>query len=129
MKIKYKFANGEVSEIEVDDELGAVITASRRTEENYERKMRYHCPYSVDKLLYEGEDFADKDTPETVEICKEEEKSVQAFLSTLTETQRRRVLMSMDGKSITEIAQAEGTSYMSVKETFVQLQKKFKKFF
>lgn len=35
MKIKYRFANGEVSEVEVDDELGAVITASRREEENY----------------------------------------------------------------------------------------------
>lgn len=57
MKIKYRFANGEVSEVEVDDELGAVITASRREEENYERKMRYHCPYSIDKLVYEGEDY------------------------------------------------------------------------
>ena len=63
MKIKYRFANGEVSEVEVDDELGAVITASRRKEENYERKMRYHCPYSIDKLVYEGEDYADKETP------------------------------------------------------------------
>ena len=131
MKIKYRFANGEVSEVEVDDELGAVITASRREEENYERKMRYHCPYSIDKLVYEGEDYADKEmpSPDTHAENKEEGQGVQAFLETLTEVQRRRVHMRMDGMTITEIAEAEGTSYMSVKETFTQLKKKFSKFF
>ena len=43
MKIKYTFANGEVSEVEVSEEIGAVIIDSRRKEENQARKERYHC--------------------------------------------------------------------------------------
>lgn len=129
MKIKYQFANGEVSEVEVDDALGAVITASRREEENYERKTRYHCPYSVDKLLYEGEDYADKSlTPDAHVINREEEKVVQAFMETLTDVQRRRLHMRMDGMSIAEIAEAEGTSYNGITFCFKQIKKKFKKF-
>ncbi len=130
MKIKYQFANGEVSEVEVDDALGAVITASRREEENYERKTRYNCPYSTDKLIYEGVDYADKaPTPDAHVINKDEEQGVQAFLETLTDVQRRRVHMRMDGMTLTEIAKAEGTSYMTIKETFEQLKKKFSTFF
>ena len=32
MIIKYKFATGEVTEVDVSDEIGAVITASRKAE-------------------------------------------------------------------------------------------------
>lgn len=43
MKITYKFTTGEVTEVEVSDEIGAVIVESRRKEENLARKERYHC--------------------------------------------------------------------------------------
>ena len=43
MKIKYKFATGEVTEVEVSDEIGAVITASRKAEHALEERNRYHC--------------------------------------------------------------------------------------
>lgn len=66
MIIKYEFKDGTISEVEVDDELGEYINLSRREEENYERKTRYHCPVSIDKLEYKGMQFADPDTPMSI---------------------------------------------------------------
>lgn len=63
MKIIYKFADGTISEVEVSEEFVQAITTSRREEENYERKMRYHCSISIDQLEYQGIEFADRDTP------------------------------------------------------------------
>ena len=68
MKIRYEFANGEVTEVEVSEEVGAVIVESRREEENLARKNRYHC-YSLDDVDYEGLEYAD---PKTVESYSEE---------------------------------------------------------
>lgn len=129
MKIIYQFADGTKSEVEVDEALGNYITASRRKEENYERKMRYHCPFSIDKLLYEGLDFADQDIPDTLYTNKYEESRVAKFLATLTDVQRRRVEMLMDGMTISDVARAEGASWTSVKETLKQVQKKYQTFF
>ena len=49
MKINYTFNNGENSEVEVNEELGAVILESRRKEENMERNRRRRC-YSLDDI-------------------------------------------------------------------------------
>ena len=38
MKIQWNFADGTTSEVEVDEEFGAFITASRREEDNLSRK-------------------------------------------------------------------------------------------
>jgi len=43
MKITWNFADGTKSEVEVNEELGEFITASRREESNLDRKERYHC--------------------------------------------------------------------------------------
>lgn len=129
MKIIYQFADGTKSEVEVDEALGNYITASRRKEDNYERKMRYHCPFSIDKLLYEGLDFADQETPDTLYTNKYEESRVAQFLATLTDVQRRRVEMLMDGMTVSDVARAEGASWTSVKETLKQVQKKYQIFF
>ena len=55
MKINYTFNNGENSEVEVNEEIGAVILESRRKEENMERNRRRRC-YSLDDVDFEGED-------------------------------------------------------------------------
>lgn len=47
MKVKYKFNNGDVTEVEVSKEIGAMIIDSRREEESAERKHRRHC-YSME---------------------------------------------------------------------------------
>ena len=41
MKIKYEFADGTVSEVEVEESIGAVIIEDRRLEDNLARKERY----------------------------------------------------------------------------------------
>lgn len=130
IKVKYEFADGTVSEIEVSEELGAYITASRREEENYERKTRYHCTVSLDSLEYEGEWFADEThNPERAVLQEEEEKQVQIFLSSLTDKQRSRVQGLMDGKSIREIAEEEGIAYLTVYDSIELVEKKAKSFF
>ena len=43
MKISCIFANGENSEVEVNEEIGTFILDSRREEDNLRRKERYHC--------------------------------------------------------------------------------------
>ena len=67
MKINYTFNNGENSEVEVNEEIGAVILESRRKEENMERNRRRRC-YSLDDVDFEGEDLADDRTPESLLI-------------------------------------------------------------
>ncbi len=60
---------------------------------------------------------------------QESQAKVDAFLNTLTETQRRRVLMLEDGMSIAEIARAEGAAFNSIKESIESIKKKYQKFF
>ena len=69
LKINYTFANGETSDVEVNEEIGNLILDSRREESNQDRKERYHC-YSLDAAEYEGEDYADGSTPETELFCR-----------------------------------------------------------
>ena len=92
MKIIYKFADGTISEVEIEEEVGQAIIVLRREEENYERKMRYHCPVSIDKLEYEGMQFADPNTPMSIlekEIKEEQQKALNDYvMNHLTATQR-----------------------------------------
>ena len=128
MKIIYKFADGSVSEIEVEEEVGQAIIVSRREEENYERKMRYHCPISIDKLEYEGMQFADPDTPMSIlerKIEEEQQKALNDYvMSHLTETQRRRILMVADGMTTREIAEIEGVAQQVVSKSIIGTRKK-----
>ena len=49
MKIKYAFLDGTVTEVEVSDEIGAVIIDSRKAEHAQDERHRYHC-YSYDAI-------------------------------------------------------------------------------
>ena len=128
MKIKYTFANGDVSEVEVSEEIGSFIVNSRRKEENQARKERYHC-LSYDAIEYEGEEFADT---ETTEIILERECfsiRVANAMSHLTETQYRRITLLSEGHSIREIARMEGVDHKVVSESIEGARKKFLNFF
>ena len=61
MKIKYKFVDGTVAEVEVDESIGTVIKESRRLEGNLARKESYHC-YSLEAMQYEGAEYSDGET-------------------------------------------------------------------
>ena len=129
MKIIYKFADGSESVVEVEEEIGQAIIVSRREEENYERK-RYHCPVSIDKLEYEGMQFADPDTPMSLlenEIEEQEQKElINYVMSQLTETQRR-IQMKADGLTLEEIARIEGVHFTTIDESIKAAQKKANK--
>lgn len=127
MKISYKFTTGEVTEVEVSDEIGAVIVESRRKEENLARKERYHC-YSYDASEYEGKEYADRNTPETVYETKILEKQLSEGLGFLTETQKRRLLQFANGLSYREIARLEKTTHSKISKSVEQARKKLKNF-
>lgn len=128
MKINYTFANGEVSEVEVNEEIGNVILDSRREENNLARKERYHC-YSMDAADYEGEEYADQETPESALFLQLENKSIADAFDKLSEVQKRRLLMLAQGLSVREIARREGKDIKTIRESIEGARKKFLKFF
>lgn len=129
MKIKYKFADGTTTEVEVSEEIGAVIIDSRKAEHAQDERQRYHCPYSYDAIDYEGEEYATYDTPETEHIRSERDARLYTALAALTETQRRRLLMLADGLSMREIARRENADIKTVRESITGAKRKFQKIF
>ncbi len=127
MKIKYEFDNGEVTEVEVDEDIGTFILDSRRQESNSDRKERAHC-LSLDAIDYEGPEFGTYDKHEDDEEIIRSHRIWQAF-SRLSETQQRRLRLYADGKSLREIAEIEGTSFQSIDESIRAARKKFFKNF
>ena len=128
MKINYTFNNGENSEVEVNEQIGAVILESRRKEENLARKERYHC-VSMEDALYEGDDCIDERTPESLFMEQIDNEHIKETLDKLSETQRRRLLMLASGMSLHEIAKAEGTSFYAIHVSIEAARKKFTKNF
>jgi DNA-directed RNA polymerase specialized sigma24 family protein len=128
MKIQWKFADGTTSEVEVNEEIGNYITASRREESNLARKERYHC-YSLDAIDFEGVDYAAETTPE-IELTREEDAvRIKTVLDKLSETQRRRLLMLSDGLSMREIARVDGVDHRAIRESIEAARKKIEKIF
>ena len=128
MKINYTFNNGENSEVEVNEQIGAVILESRRKEENLARKERYHC-VSMEDAVYEGDDSIDERTPESLFMEQLDNEHIKETLDKLSETQRRRLLMLASGMSIREIARAEGVEFGPVYRSIEAAKKTFLKNF
>ncbi len=128
MKIKYEFADGTVSEVEVEESIGAVIIEDRRLEDNLSRKERYHC-YSLDAAQFEGAEYANNETPESLLVSDERRGELQEALEGLTEIQKERVSRLADGLSINEIARREGVAPNAVMKSVKGVREKLKKFF
>ena len=126
MIIKYKFATGEITEVEVSDEIGAVITASRKAEHALEERNRYHC-YSLDAIDYEGLEYGECDEYPIEDDSAERVEQVREAFSHLTEVQQRRLRLYADGKTLREIAALENASFQSVAESIEAAKKKFLK--
>ena len=126
MKIRYTFDNGETSEVEVSEEIGAVIIESRRKEASLDRKERRHC-YSLDAVTYEGKEYGafDDYSFEDPDVGKR----IGEALSHLSDIQKKRLLMLIDGTSVREISRMEGRDYRSVYESIEAAKKKFLKNF
>ena len=125
MKIDWKFDNGEISTVEIEDEeIGGFILESRKSEDNLERKERYHC-ISYDTFEYESEEFAGDDTPETITESDFDNERINKALSGLSEIQRKRLLMLAAGLSVREIARIENKNYRSVYDSIEGAKKRF----
>ena len=132
MKIKYYFLDDDVTEVEVSDEIGAVITDSRRKENSSDRKHRRHC-YSTDGIKYDDCDkFAPRvDFDDSFMDEGEADKrlnDILATFNTLTETQLRRLKKHMSGMTMREIAAEEGVHTSVVEESIKGARKKFQSF-
>ena len=132
MKVTYRNSDTTTIEIETSEEIAVTLTESYRKEDNLARKCRYHH-YSYDAIDFEGEEYADPDTPESILTDSEAEAESNAryaqALALLTEVQRSRFLMYAAGLSTHEIARREGTNQKSVHESIEAARKKLKKFY
>lgn len=128
MKIRYEFADGTVSEVEVEESIGAVIIESRRKEDNLARKERYHC-YSMDAVQFEGDEYGTEETPETQMERELDTERIAHALDGLSEVQRRRLLKFAEGKSMREIAREEKVQHRAVVKSIEAAKKIFKKNF
>ena len=136
MQIKYNDPYELPQEIVIPDgdpealkEVLDFLNENARLIQNAERRERYHAPYHLEALDYEGSSIAYHATPEQIVIQKEEAERINAALDMLTETQRRRLLMMDEGMTLREIAEAEGAAVSSVKESLDAARKKFREIF
>ena len=110
-------------------EIQDFLNENARLIQNAERRERYHAPYHLESLDYEGSSVAYHDTPERIVIRKEEAEHIREILTLLPETQRRRLLMLDEGMTLRQIAAAEDVSVNAVKESLDAAKKKFLKNF
>ena len=129
MKIKYEFADGTISEVEVSTEIGSVIIESRKAEHAADERERYHREFSMDAAEYEGVDWAETIGPEDIAIAAAANKELRQMMRLLTPVQRRRLLAYANGLSYREIARREGVDIKTVRESIEGARKKLLKFF
>ena len=129
MFINYRLEDGSTVLVEVTEETAAYILDNDRKMTNADRKERYHCPYHIEAMEYEGDSLAYRLTPEEVFVRKEEQQHISDTLSCLTDVQLRRLTMKADGMTLREIAAVEDTSVNAVRESLEAAKKKFKKHF
>ncbi len=129
MFINYRLADGSTVLVEVTEETAAYILENDREISNADRKERYHCPYHIEAMEYEGDSLAYHLTPEEIVIRRETQAEMDNALTCLTDAQLRRLTMKADGMTLREIASAEGTTVNAVRESLEAAKKKFRKNF
>ncbi len=125
-KIKYTFINGDVLEVEAEDDFAAYILMDRVREDSADRKERRHT-YKFEAMDYEDERFASQwGNPEQMVIDHEEYEALSEVLERLTDTQKRRLILRLSGISYQEIAGQERVNvksvYQSIEGIRVKLQ-------
>ena len=119
--------------VEVSDEVAAELRSDKRYEKTHEQRMRRNMAfYSLD--MNDGIEASaldcHSDNPEAIFAMMDNHCRLCKALNTLPETQGRRVdARYLQGKSIQEIAKAEGVSESSVKESIDRGLKAMKKVF
>ncbi len=130
MKIRYEFANGEISEVEVSEELGRTLAEmTHRAALRDRAETRRHM--SLDKLLSLGAQIGDGSP--SVEELTEQALDFAALRRAVDqlEPQQRELLRMVyeEGRSCASIARDEGVNPRTVRERLYRAQEKLKKIF
>lgn len=128
MKIRYEFATGEVTEVEVSEELGqAIAEMTHRAALKDRAETRRHI--SLDRLLALGVQIGYEQT--STEELAERALNQAALLRTIEtlEPQQRELirLVYFEGRSCTDIAKSNGSNPRTIRERLYRAQKKIKK--
>ena len=130
MKIRYEFANGEISEVEVSEELGRTLAEmTHRAALRDRAETRRHV--SLDKLLSLGAQIGDGNP--SVEELTEQALDIAALRRAVDqlEPQQKELLRMVyeEGRSCASIARDEGVNPRTVRERLYRAQEKLKKIF
>ena len=125
MFINYRLADGTLALVEVNDETAAYILQNDREIANADRRERYHAPYHLEAMDYEGSTVAYRDTPERIVLRREEREQFLQKLSTLTDAQLRRLTLRAEGWTLREIAASEGIAVNAVRDSLERAKRKF----
>ncbi len=128
-KIKYEFADGTTSEIEVTDELYALhLELVQQEKRNHWKETRRHI--SLNYLTENGIDFEDKAADSLSAYLRREndERIHTAITKLLPEQQVLIKKIFYEGKTITEIAKAENVGKSAIANRLTRIYIKIKKF-
>lgn len=128
MKITYKFVTGEVAEVEVSEEIGAVIVDLDRLEYNNDHKeTRRH--YSLEGKVYEGMDYAVEDPGlEALFAGPTDEERLHAAIRQLSPDQKEMVrAIYFENMSINDYAARMGVTQSAISHRLQTVKKKLKK--
>lgn len=128
-KIKYTFADGTTSEIEVTDELYALhLQLVQEEKRNHWRETRRHI--SLYYLLENGVDFADPAAdPFAAAVLREDEERLKQAISKLLPEQRellRQVYFEYIPQ--TEIAAKQGVTKKAINNRLSRILQRLQKF-
>ena len=128
MKITYKFVTGEVAEVEVSEEIGAVIVDLDRLEYNNDHKeTRRH--YSLEGKVYEGMDYAVEDPGlEALFAGPTDEERLHAAIRQLSPDQKEMVrAIYFENVSVNDYAARMGVTQSAISHRLQTVKKKLKK--
>ena len=129
MKITYKFVTGEVAEVEVSEEIGAVIVDLDLQEYNNDHKeTRRH--YSLEGKVYEGMDYAVEDSGlEALFAGPTDEERLHAAIRQLSHDQQEMVrAIYFENVSVNDYAARMGVTQSAISHRLQTVKKKLKKF-
>lgn len=129
LKIKYTFADGTTSEIEVSDEFYALhLQLLQEEKRNHWRETRRHT--SLNYLMEMGVDFIDTaaDLLAAVEL-REDDERVHKAIAQLSDKQRALLDKVFNQNiSLREIARQMGVSHQALSKQLATIYRKLKKF-
>ena len=127
MKIRYEFATGEVSEIEVSEELGRVIEEMTHQAALRDRaETRRHV--SLDKLLEAGLPLADDNCVETLAERAIDHAALLHAMEQLLPQQKELLLkVYFEGRSYADVARDEGVDRSAIRKRMLRIFDKIRK--